>query len=510
MLAPPGRARAWLAISGVVEPPPVLRWRRLDGTDASPSEVSPLQPVLAADLWPAGATRTFSGVYEFAAPGAVALFAGAVEIGRIDLRALPVTLPRRDEGGLHGRWFTVLVTSCYDRGQASPAAIRNALARVPANRKPDLGLFLGDQVYLDLPTLSVFPGDAIGLAQHLRTKYEANWFEADARGARGLAELFALAPRGAIPDDHEFWNNYPHAAVAIPKSFFSRWSDRWESAAKQLYAAFQTGSENSRAPLTLDIDPLSFFLGDSRTDRLGDRSQSFHADALSALEKWVKHLETKDFYGVFATGQSLVGDRSTWFKRATAPLAKRIGDFGLEDYADYDAAVRAIVRAARPRRPILCLTGDVHFGRGLVGYRNNLDRRPAMLEIISSPLALVEFVGKDSLKRAFGMAKAWLGAKADPWPRHSAPAEPAPDFGPRRRQLGDPPRLSLDVWHKQRGDHFLLLSFQAGGPVEAPKLALEVSTFAVHDDPDVARSQDWTLKPFWLDDPFDPRGSDAG
>jgi hypothetical protein len=479
LLAPEGRGRVWV---GVRDPAgaPILAWT-LDGAPAPqpPHAIRPLGPVLGDHGL--GGGRVLAGIYEIdVAPGGRRRV--GVQIGDRQqacwASALPGGLPRRGENGLDGRWFNVLVASCYDRSEAVKHAAAKVLKRIRPDRMPDIGLFLGDQVYLDLPTLRNFPADEVGLARILRENYADTWFEGSPATGAGESLLFGLAPRACIPDDHEYWNNAPHGSPFIQNSWTQRGRDDWKDVAKELFSSFQlTGSGGIGTPIRFDVPPLSFLLLDSRTHRESDRSTSLDANSLAALDRWCQHLLDERRFGVFATGQSVVGDRSGWLSRLTAPLAKRVGDFGLHDYGDFARIAGNLARVARPERPLVCLTGDVHFGRVVWGHRRLIDSRPCFYEMISSPLALVRTVGADEVARGWGALKGWLGPK-DPWPRHADPKEPPPAV-----RLEDPAQsILLERWRGQRGDHLAVLSFRKEGAEADPRVALEIRYYPLDGD----------------------------
>lgn len=465
-----------------------------------------IEPALPAALATPGGVGVFSGVYEFATPAG-----GEAELEvhvdgrlaqRVTLRSLPTELPRAAIGSLTGDWLNVLIASCYHRHEAHKRVFQKALDRIPKDRRPQLGLFLGDQVYLDLPTGKVFPKAAADLAALFLDDYLKNWNDLDSTDPIGLGALFAAAPHACVPDDHEYWNNYPHWAPAIAKSYSESGKGNWEQAAKALYRAFQSADASLDAPIEFDVPPLSFFLADSRTDRLDSRTQCMSPLTRKRLQTWVDRLMVKGLYGVFATGQSLIGNEATWKSRVDVlNLSGRFGDFSLSDYGDSDDVAATILRAARPGRPILCLTGDVHFGRFVVGSRAGLDRRPAFLELISSPTALVRTVGVDEVERTKDRIAGLFG-RSDPWPRHGPAKKPAGEFRPKRSAAGGTQHhVEMNAWRGQRGDHITVASFQARGDPANARVALEVRCFSLHERDDVALAHDWTLETFELDKP---------
>jgi hypothetical protein len=154
--------------------------------------------------------------------------------------------------------------------------------------------------------------------------------------------------------------------------------------------------------------------------------------------------------GIVATRQSLYDE--------PAGTAKgKVVDYSLSDYGDYPEIMGYLKTVPEKGSPLLCLTGDVHWGRMTksIDVKANLD---AFYEIISSPSALVATAISDQLLKA-GSAIGDLFGKSTPWPRH-ADFKKAPDF------------LAMNVLGKsyasrylndQTGDQVTLLSFTRSG-----------------------------------------------
>jgi hypothetical protein len=99
---------------------------------------------------------------------------------------------------------------------------------------------------------------------------------------------------------------------------------------------------------------------------------------------------------------------------------------------------------------VLFITGDVHWGRIVEGknQRGNI----LFYEVIASPSRLIDTIGsdqinsvKDKLRDLFGDPKAF--------PKH-----PAAPKGLKEIALAN---LTLDIKHRQQGDHVALLRFHA-------------------------------------------------
>src|SRR5690606_11968105 len=127
-------------------------------------------------------------------------------------------------------------------------------------------------------------------------------------------------------------------------------------------------------------------------------------------------------FGVLATGQSMLD----------GPVRLASTDLTLATFPDYREIVSHMARAFDAGRPLLLVTGDVHWGRVLraVDSRSSM---PLLYEVISSPASLVSFVGVDQVK-SIGAGIAGLFGRRNPWPRHGDPNDPPAYFA--REVLG--------------------------------------------------------------------------
>lgn len=440
--APGPVVQVWIGVFGVTAAPP-LRWQ-LNGADAEPVAVSPLAGARTDHTMVAVTEpRAFTGVYEFRpgiSPGTtydVRAAAGMTWSDVLRVRTLPAGVPA--DGA-----FNVLLASCFYRNE-DRAGRAGALAMdVRRVQPPDLTLLMGDQVYLDLPTMRNFDGGLKGLAATFEENYTENWSRAG-----GYAEILRSAPSASIPDDHEYWNNAPHNSPIVWQSLFGKSRDNWHAAAAKMYDAFQLSKPGGYRPmLELDVPPLSFFLMDNRTFRARDRRSSLPRGGLEQFRAWADRIGRAGHYGVVVTGQSL-------FKGRAGRLARTVFDGGPADYDDYRPIMDTIIELARRGRPVLCLTGDVHYGRVVEAREVG---RPAtrVYEVIASPASLVTMLGKDQL--------ATLRRKdGDPWYRHGDADDPPGEIGGEEKLTG---RLSTRVRYPtagQKGNHVALLAFRRAG-----------------------------------------------
>lgn len=452
------RLQIWIGVFDVTDSPP-LQWT-VNGTPAQPTIVVPLGSVRPPRLVPNDRQRAFTGIYEFAGllPDTVYTFTADVggERVSIDARTLPNELPVGLDQAFH-----VLLVSCYyqpeDRSELVSAIVRQLTGRI----RPHLTFLLGDQVYLDLPTLTDFKDDTAWLADWFEGYYVRNW-----RGPGGLTAVLSSAPCVSLPDDHEYWNNAPHFSPIVGNTRTVQGRENWRAAAETVYRGFQLPVPlRFGDPFVLDVPPLSFFLVDSRSRRLEDRSQTMTTEAMRALRAWCERLVQDRLFGVFAAGQSLQDIPK-------GELAGSVADYALSNYEDFPEMVRALLSVPNRGQPLLCLTGDVHWGRVTQCMDVSLGRN-ALYEVIVSPSALVSSVGVDQFKKIGDFFSGLFGER-DPWPRHASP-ETAPDF--LAHQVLEK-RYQSSGLHGQMGDHVALLSFTRSGQ----GVNVQVTYYPIHQE----------------------------
>lgn len=444
--APAGSVRVWLGAFDVTAAPQ-LGWK-LGGAQAQPVALRDLASVRPSHMLNANVPRAFTGVYEFAGLESDTLYevevAAGQESARLEVRTLPDAVTKQLD-----RSFNVLLVSCFHQAEDRGGLAGVIVSQLKATSKPHLTIFSGDQVYLDLPTLSNFKNDLAWLAEKFERDYTRNW-----RGPLGYEKVLAAAPGVFIPDDHEYWNNYPHPSPFIQNSFTEAGRNTWETAARAAFEGFQlTPPAAPGDPQVLSVEPLSFFFADTRTDKDPGHDFTMAAPARQRLNEWVTDVIDRKRFGVFVSGQSL-------FREAAKDVKGSVGDFELANYHDYSPIMKSLKRLPDAGLPVLCLTGDVHWGR--VTIATDARGRTAFGEVISSPASLVTTVGVDDAKRAGNFFGKLFGGGSD-WPRHSDP-DPPPDY--LARQTFDK-GFRCDTRMRQRGNQVVLLKFrQHGGGVE--------------------------------------------
>jgi hypothetical protein len=409
--------------------------------------------------------------------------------------------------------FNLLLLSCFHLAEDKTGNAGRVLSQLPV--RPHLTILAGDQVYLDLPTLENFKDDSGWLEAKFQDDYLDNWFgNRSSRNPReipaGYPQVLGLAPNAPIPDDHEYWNNLPFASPMVQNTWTEGGRRRWSAASELAYTSFQqSGAAKFGAARTIDVDPLSILLLDTRSQRNRGSGTLPDTEAMrknpndllgstgrDALEKWADALVQSaggaaPRYGVLVTGQSL-------FVEPAGRVHGNVADFELPDYpADYQFIVGQVERVSAAGLPMLCLTGDVHWGR-LLRAGSALGQAD-VFEVISSPTSLVTTVGIDELKQTLDKIKGVFGSR-DTWPRHPTPDQPPGRFGtagaytPEVLKVFEPEALRGKPT-AIRGNMALMLRFQRVGK----GLDVEALYCPLHADDRVNAAGQWTtsfqLKP---------------
>lgn len=475
--APNDRLRVWIGAFQHTHSP-ALTWT-LDGTPHAPTALRPIGSVRTDEMLPAaddrhGIPRVFSGVYEFPGLAPDTRYAVAVQAdgdtASIETRTLPAAVPSALDG-----WFNVLLVSCFHQAEDRGGLAGRIVSQLTGVWQPHLSILMGDQVYLDLPTLQDFPDDLVWLAAKFEADYVRNW-----QGPTGYGQVLAAAPSVSLPDDHEYWNNFPHASPVVGNSWSADGRARWRKAAEAVYAGFQLAAPAMLGgAVVLDVPPLSFCLVDTRTGQHPDLASTLPETVFEQVNDWAAQVIAQKRVGVFVTGQSL-------FVTPTTLLGGSVVDHELPDYADFGRIIAPLVHLLDAGRPLLCLTGDVHWGRVVAAQDISTGRTP-LYEVISSPSSLVTTLGRDQLKELGAFFTDLFGA-ADPWPRHAEPEAP-PTFFAHSVVHG---RFPCATIHGQTGNHVGLLSFrQAGGGLD-----FRITYWPLHSDNQV--NQPTVVGPFHL------------
>jgi hypothetical protein len=485
--APSDRLRVWVGAFQRTAPP-ALTWQ-LNGTPQQPTALRPISSVRTDEMLPTPGPqqlpRAFTGVYEFTQLKPDTRYVVHVradqEAATLDARTLPDAVPTRLD-----QWFHVLLVSCFHQAEDRGGLAGEIVSALNGPFRPHLTLLMGDQVYLDLPTLYPFPNDLVGLAEKFEADYTRNWL-----GPLGYSKVLAAAPSISTPDDHEYWNNYPHTSVIHPVTYSSAARAHWSLAAQAMYEGFQLPIPATiGGAVVLDVPPVSFCVADTRSGQDPARRWAMPDGTFRQVEAWVDHVIDRQLFGVFTVGQSLFVH--------PADIKGKVTDYELADYRDFGRTVGALKRLVDAKRPLICLTGDVHWGR-VVAAQDIMTGRTALYEIISSPASLVTTLGRDQWREG----KAWLAEAAasiahslfgrpvgesNPWPRHSEVPDPPPFFASEILEG----RFRCTTLHRQRGNQVALMSFKQSGE----GLDFRITYWPISADRNIGRRQD--VGPFHL------------
>ncbi len=481
-----------------------VAYREMDAKLAWTVNGKPAQPstLRTLECWQIRNCKPFhSGVFEFRGLQSdsqydITLAVGKERISRV-FKTMPDQVPTTSDGS-----FNLLLLSCFHGAQDVSGNAGRALSTLKP--RPDLSIFAGDQVYLDLPTLRDFRDEPSWLQAKFLQDYLTNWFSTSQTSSAsheipaGFPQILSLGPITTMPDDHEYWNNAPFSSPFIQNSWTASSRKNWSDAAERGFAMFQNGmAQPIGTPRRVRVEPLSILILDTRSQRnrgKGDQPKSntmrnADGDLIGQtgrveLQQWADELiatarGAAPSYGVLVTGQSL-------FAEAAGELKGNIADFEFPDYpADYRFLMQQIERVSQSGLPVLCLTGDVHWGRIL--RAGGPSGTAPIYEVISSPTSLVESIGADQVASAIGSLKGLFG-KPDPWPRHHGTKTPPARFGTNGSYAPDFLRNATNQPASMRGNMALMLRFKKIGPA----LDVEVEYVPLHKDRAINSRDRWT------------------
>lgn len=377
---------------------------------------------------------------------------GGAVVAAASIETLPSALP-----GPAQRPFTVLLASCFAR-RTDGGAVGRTFMRLAANSelRPNIKILCGDQVYLDDPAWEFMRNKhtSAELERVFIKSYKETWNDGDAN--QGFRHLLGAGANYFTADDHEYWNNYPHFASYAPwDTWGSGGRERWGRVARNLYRHLQADS----ATEMFSVGRLSFFIADTRSDRTSDRSAFMDPAAFQRLLGWISGLANGP--GVIVMGQPLFATRAGGFLHL-GRLARKFGDWALPDHDQYVALAQALLAS---KRSIVVLTGDVHYGRIGVCPLDLPTRTSELIEIISSPLSLVDPIAGGKPKKP---------EKEDP---EEFPPFEIPGLVPRKIEYL--PRFVLSRRDSKRiADHFITVAFADVGQY----VSLAVTSWEITDD----------------------------
>lgn len=328
-------------------------------------------------------------------------------------RTLPASTPRKG--------FAFIAASCY-----SDFGIRkddgSLLDGVPAGSRyshaldfwiaqspffsPSFKILMGDNIYLDVAPDYLHAGNMIDPVAETMGRYIRYWMTSNYR------DVLKTLPTFGIPDDHEYWNDFPRYQPHLRRTLIGN-ASAYASAARIALRAFQGAfTPFARQGTTHEPDdvkeftyqwqlegqdscPVSFFFFDSTSTRKYGFFRLFperlaNPELIDQLCDWAKQLTSP---GVLVIGQPLMLPRSY-----SATLGS-VGDYHPSAFPeDFRRIMEALSSAPWD---IAVLSGDVHWSRlieaDLNFYAKELFQtelatrqrvyaryRPRMAEIISS------------------------------------------------------------------------------------------------------------------------------
>ncbi len=355
-------------------------------------------------------------------------------------RRIPAQLPSKGRDS-----FNLLLSSCYYQPNDKSLPLSRLIDNIKPS--PDFTLLAGDQVYLDLPSSQNLPQKKHELARVLGKKYQTNWFSAHLQQP-GLADVLRHGPVLCVPDDHEYWNNFPLSQVQLNNTHWEKDRNNWRDLAKQLYERYQMSPAQCDGYFRQDIAPLSMLFLDGRTWRDETGMQMFNDATHIAIDQWAQDLIARKknnlpAVGLLSSGQALLIEKPGRWSR-------KLADMEMPNYNDFAVLTSALARLFALDIPMLYVTGDVHWGRIVEG--KNPRGKTIFYEVIASPSRLIDTVITDQINWAKEMWRDAKGKGKD-FPLH-------PEAPPHLSDI-KLANLALSSVHRQQGDHVALLRFHA-------------------------------------------------
>jgi len=269
-------------------------------------------------------------------------------------RCLPNCIPRIGQ-----KPFTIGFGSCFsnqdDNGQVS-SAYAALYDRGSPDTCPDITFLVGDQVYLDIGFASLIPFSGF-IRRRIANRYAQNW--------QALAGVFTRGGTWMLPDDHEYWNDYPFnnlPILALHSLKIPSVRKVWESTATDAANHIQSAAMVEVIDIGADLSICLANLRSQRTD-----NQFMSAEEFVRLIEWAKNLTVP---GVLVIQQLLMDTLGQ-------------GERNLPSFTDqYSQLVAAL---AETGNDILVLSGDVHFGR--VASVSLGNKGAVLTEAVASPLS---------------------------------------------------------------------------------------------------------------------------
>jgi len=355
--------------------------------------------------------------------------------GQCFLETLPPGLP-----ALGATPFTVMVGSCFyvDKDRKQTSAAYKCIYDNPT-QKPQLKFLVGDLIYADIG-IPLFPMDPGRTRRRFLDAYKTAW-----------TELSGLLRRGVnvfLPDDHDFYNDYPFEPLASPNIVAltnDKYRRDWVKCATACVHSIQRVSPVR--PFSIGTD-LSFCAVDFRS--LRSTTSLLPAAEFDKVEAWASSLTTP---GVLVVSQLVMRGKGSQF------------DHGLADFtAQYQRLIRAL---ARSQHDILVLTGDVHFGRVASVPLTTSGAR--LIEVVASPLS--------NLTGIYSVSTSGPDQKPTSFPPISVPGI-AKQTITYHRAADTAAKLIPDYLKTRTHEHFVTIGFNK----KTDKVAMAVDAWRVRSD----------------------------
>lgn len=271
---------------------------------------------------------------------------------------LPSRIPSSEE-----KPFTIALGSCFynhrDGGRAA-AAYKALYLRGYDKHRPDIAILAGDQVYLDIgfDSLSLISAE---IRQRIANDYAKHW--------QALGSILSRGGTWMLPDDHEYWNDYPFYDSLIPTLLALKlpWvRNAWSRACIDAVKNIQQCPEIEIINMAND---LSICFADLRSYR--SKTQFINRKSFKKLINWAKTLQSP---GLLVSPQPLIVEENKQEKNL------------LSFSGQYKKLLKALNYSGHD---IVLLTGDVHFGRIATVELPNKGR---LIEIIASPLSNLTYL----------------------------------------------------------------------------------------------------------------------
>ena len=268
------------------------------------------------------------------------------------------TLPARVPAG-NKRPFTVGLGSCFynhrDGGQAA-GSYRALYERGHSSVRPDVTFLAGDQVYLDIgfDSLSFVKSE---IRQRIAEDYALHW--------QTLGSILTRGATWMLPDDHEYWNDYPFYDSLIPTLLALKldWvRETWNATATDGVNRVQ---QCPRVEIFDLGDDLSFCLADVRSRR--HEHGFLPTQDLKKVTQWARGLTSP---GVLVIPQPLIVKPNETERNL------------LSFRAQYQELLEALGATGHD---IVLLSGDVHFGR--IASVSLGPQGGRLTEVIASPMS---------------------------------------------------------------------------------------------------------------------------